>query len=87
MIVNNYILNIKEEYEQVRKLRGNRKSSKKYLTLKKARENRLQLDWDNYDPPKPTFLGTKVFDDYSLEELSDYIDWTPFFSTWELRGK
>jgi 5-methyltetrahydrofolate--homocysteine methyltransferase len=84
---NNYILNIKEEYEQVRKLRGNRKSSKKYLTLKKARENRLQLDWDNYDPPKPTFLGTKVFDDYSLEELSDYIDWTPFFSTWELRGK
>ena len=84
---NNYILNIKEEYEQVRKLRGNRKSSKKYLTLKKARENRLQLDWDNYDQPKPTFLGTKVFDDYSLEELSDYIDWTPFFSTWELRGK
>ena len=84
---NNYILNIKEEYERVRKLRGNRKSSKKYLTLKKARENKLQLDWENYDPPKPTFLGTKVFDDYSLEELSEYIDWTPFFSTWELRGK
>ncbi|MFK7775372.1 MAG: methionine synthase [Saprospiraceae bacterium] len=84
---NNYILNIKEEYERVRKLRGNRKSSKKYLTLKKARENKLQLDWENYDPPKPIFLGTKVFDDYSLEELSEYIDWTPFFSTWELRGK
>ncbi len=84
---NNYILNIKEEYERVRKLRGNRKSSKKYLTLKKARENKLVLDWANYDPPKPTFLGTKVFDDYSLEELSEYIDWTPFFSTWELRGK
>ena len=84
---NNYILNIKEEYERVRKLRGNRKSSKKYLTIKKARENKLQLDWENYDPPKPTFLGTRVFDDYSLEELAEYIDWTPFFSTWELRGK
>ena len=36
---------------------------------------------DNYTPPKPTFLGTKVFDDYSLEELAKYIDWTPFFST------
>ncbi len=84
---NDFILNTKEEYERVRELRGNRKSSKKYLTLKKARENRLQLDWANYDPPKPTFLGTKVFENYSLEELSEYIDWTPFFSTWELRGK
>ncbi len=84
---NNFILNTKQEYEQVRELRGNRKSSKKYLTLKKARENKLQLDWENYDPPKPTFLGTKVFDDYSIEELSEYIDWTPFFSTWQLRGK
>ncbi|MFK8009469.1 MAG: methionine synthase [Saprospiraceae bacterium] len=84
---NDFILNIKKEYDRVRELRGNRKSSKKYLTLKKARENKLQLDWENYDPPKPTFLGTKVFEDYSLEELSEYIDWTPFFSTWELRGK
>lgn len=82
-----YILSIKKEYERVRELRGNRKSSKKYLTLKKARENYLKLDWENYNPPKPTFLGKKVFDNYSLEELSDYIDWTPFFSTWELRGK
>ena len=84
---NNFILDTKKEYERVRELRGNRKSSKKYLTLKKARENKLQLDWDIYNPPKPTFLGTKVFDDYSVEELSNYIDWTPFFSTWELRGK
>ena len=83
----NGILNIKEEYDRVRELRGNRKSSKKYLTLKKARENKLQLDWENYIPPKPSFTGTRVFENYSLEELTEYIDWTPFFSTWEMRGK
>ncbi len=84
---NNFILNTKQEYERVRKLRGNRKSSKKYITLKKARENKLELDWENHTPIQPGFLGTKIFEDYSLEELSKYIDWTPFFSTWELRGK
>jgi 5-methyltetrahydrofolate--homocysteine methyltransferase len=42
---------------------------------------------DNYNPPKPSFLGTKVFEDYDLAELRKYIDWTPFFSTWELHGK
>jgi len=68
-------------------LRGNRKSNKKYLTLKKARANKYKLDWDNYQAPKPSFTGVKVFDNYSLEELSEYIDWTPFFSSWQLRGK
>jgi 5-methyltetrahydrofolate--homocysteine methyltransferase len=83
----NYILDIKKDYERVRELRGNRKSNKKYISLKKARENKIQLDWDNYSPPKPTFTGIKVFEDYRLEELTEYIDWTPFFATWQLRGK
>ncbi len=83
----NFVLDIKKEYERVRKLRGNRKSNKKYITFKKARENKIALDWENYSPPKPNFTGTKVFEDYSLEELSEYIDWTPFFSSWQLAGK
>jgi len=51
------------------------------------RENGLKLDWENYTPPTPTFKGTKVFADYDLAELVDYIDWTPFFSSWALAGK
>ena len=82
-----YILNLKKEYEQLRLLRGNRKSAKKYLTLRQARANKNNLAWANYTPPKPTFLGIKVFENYDLEELCDYIDWTPFFSSWQLAGK
>ncbi len=86
-IRNNFILDTKKEYERVRKLRGNRKSNKKYITLKKARENKIQLDWSDYTPPKPKLTGVKVFEKYSLEKIAKYIDWTPFFATWQLRGK
>jgi 5-methyltetrahydrofolate--homocysteine methyltransferase len=82
-----YINSIKTEYEQVRVLRGNRKSSKKYLSLNQSRKNKTPIDWANYTPPKPSFLGTKVFENYDLAELADYIDWTPFFQSWELHGK
>jgi 5-methyltetrahydrofolate--homocysteine methyltransferase len=82
-----FVKELDEEYERVRVLRGNRKSSKKYLSIEKARANKLKLDWKNYKPVKPKFVGIKNFIDYDLEELSDYIDWTPFFATWQLRGK
>lgn len=81
-----FIDGIKKEYVQVRELRGNRKSNKKYLTLKQARENKIQIDWKNYKPTQPSFTGIKVFENYSVEELARYIDWTPFFSTWQMRG-
>ena len=84
---NDFILNIKQEYERVRELRGNRKSNKKYISLKKARANKIQMDWVNYNPPKPKVTGIKVFENYSLEELAKYIDWTPFFASWQLRGR
>ena len=83
----NYILDIKANYQRVRDQRKNRTSHKKYLSLADARANKLQLDWANYTPPVPQQLGIQVFDDYSLEELSKYIDWTPFFSSWQLKGK
>ena len=82
-----YVSELKEEYERVRALRGNRKSNKKYITLNQARGNGIQLDWSSHTPHKPSFLGIKSFDNYSLEELSEYIDWTPFFTSWQLRGK
>jgi 5-methyltetrahydrofolate--homocysteine methyltransferase len=83
----NFILDIRKEYDHLRIQRGNRKSRKKYLTLNAARANKLQLDWSNYQPPRPQQTGIQVFEDYSIEELVDYIDWTPFFSSWQLAGK
>ena len=83
----NYILDNKAEYARVRDMRKNRKSSKKYLTIKQARENKLKIDWANYTAPKPNFEGIKVFNNYSLTELRDYIDWTPFFASWQMAGK
>ena len=78
---------ITAEYERVRVQRAKSKSEKAFLPIAKARENGLKLDWENYTPPVPTFTGTKVFADYDLAELVDYIDWTPFFSSWGLAGK
>lgn len=79
--------NIKDEYDQIRIQRAGRQSAKQYKNIAASRANKLQLDWVNYVPPKPNFIGVKVFDNYSLEELSDYIDWTPFFQSWQLAGK
>lgn len=75
------------EYEQIRIQRAARQSSKQYLGLEQARANKLKLDWDNYTPPKPNMTGIKIFESYPLEELTDYIDWTPFFQSWQLAGK
>ncbi|MEM7102103.1 MAG: methionine synthase [Bacteroidota bacterium] len=82
-----FVEKTKADYESIRESRKGRKSSKKYLAIAEARNKRFAFDWDNYDPPKPTFTGVKVFDQYDLEELSNYIDWTPFFLSWQLRGK
>ena len=68
-------------------MRGNRKSAKKYLSLKQARANKTKIDWANYQAPQPNFVGTKVFKDYDLAELRPYIDWTPFFQSWQMAGK
>ena len=82
-----YVKGIKDEYSQMRQQREQRETTKKTVSLEQARNNCFEDDWDSYTPPVPTFLGLKIFDDYDLQELSDYIDWTPFFHTWELAGK
>jgi len=79
-----YVSGINKEYETLRKRHANKKSQNEWLKIQDARKNTYI---QQYAPVKPSFLGVKTFSDYSLEELSEYIDWTPFFSTWELAGK
>ena len=78
---------IKVEYDAVRARNANRDHRKNLITFEKANANSFKPDWTRYIPVAPTFLGTKVFDDYNLNELVPYIDWTPFFITWSLSGK
>ena len=78
---------IRAEYAKVAEAHARAEAEKQRLPLARARENAVKLDWSSYTPVKPRFLGTKVFDDYNLEELAHYIDWTPFFQTWELKGR
>ena len=81
-----FVAGIRDEYETVRRERAGRRAKEQRLTLAGARANRLPIDWSTVEPPRPTFLGPRTFADYPLAELVPYIDWTPFFATWELRG-
>jgi len=82
-----FLGNIKKEYEQLKEDFGNRKSVKQLLPFAQAQQNGAAINWLNYQPVAPTFTGTKIFDDYPLEEIAAYIDWQPFFIAWELHGK
>jgi 5-methyltetrahydrofolate--homocysteine methyltransferase len=83
----NFIIDTRKDYERIRVQREGRTTSKKYLSINQARRNKIKIDWENYIPPKPKMLGIKVFEEYDIEELSNYIDWTPFFSSWQMKGK
>ncbi|HEY3336648.1 MAG TPA: methionine synthase [Candidatus Limnocylindrales bacterium] len=76
---------IREEYETVRREREARDTRERRLSIAEARANRPVVDW-SAAPPRPSFLGVRTFEDYPLAELVERIDWTPFFTTWELRG-
>ena len=78
---------IKEEYEKLRENHLRKREEKNYLTIEQARENKLSSDWSKIDIVEPGILGVTVLKDYSLEALKKYIDWTPLFQTWELKGK
>jgi 5-methyltetrahydrofolate--homocysteine methyltransferase len=81
-----YVKAIREEYDKLRDGYLNRSRDKNFLSIEAARKNKLKLDWDNFTPIKPNFIGTKTLD-VALSELVDFIDWTPFFNSWELYGK
>jgi len=82
-----YAAELRTDYAKAREAHQRGQSAKARLTLKEARDNPWTTDWEAYTPPKPTFLGTKTLTDYPLENLRDFIDWTPFFATWELKGR
>ncbi len=83
-----FAADIRTEYEQVREERKARAKQVRRVSIKKARENAIfdNADWVNFTPAKPTFLGTKVLNDFPLEKLLERLDWSPFFQSWELHG-
>ena len=81
-----YVGKVREEYGKVREQHRGKTRKIQWLTLEQARANKIGVAWHGYQPPVPAFTGIRMFDDYSLEELREFIDWTPFFKTWELAG-
>jgi 5-methyltetrahydrofolate--homocysteine methyltransferase len=80
------IAKVREDYARMAESYARGQAEKVRTAIGEARANRLNLDWAVHTPPKPTFLGTRAFKAYDLAELSRYIDWTPFFHVWELKG-
>jgi 5-methyltetrahydrofolate--homocysteine methyltransferase len=81
-----FVRRLREDYEQVREHHASRQRATRWLTLDQARANKTRIDWTSYTPPKPGQPGVQVIDNFPLETLKDYIDWTPFFHAWELKG-
>lgn len=82
-----YVKSIREDYEKVRQMHEKKSATKRYVSLEDARKNKFDPGWDDYEPPVPRQPGIHSFQDYPVRELASYIDWTPFFQAWELKGR
>lgn len=82
-----FVKEVQEDYQRLRDLHHKRRTKKEMLSIEAAHHNKFQIDFENNKPVKPKLIGNKLIDNVSLEEISEYIDWTPFFRTWELAGK
>lgn len=82
-----YLSEIRDEYSTIKTRFEAGRDKNPRASIKDARKNKLKLDWNAYTPPKPSFTGVKSFRNYELATLADYIDWTPFFASWDLHGK
>lgn len=82
-----FVEQINDEYEALRVRRSSNQEARKLASMDQAHDNRFRSDESGYTPVKPSFLGIRQFDDYSLDEISRHIDWSPFFQTWELKGR
>jgi 5-methyltetrahydrofolate--homocysteine methyltransferase len=82
-----YVAETRTEYARIAAAHARGEANKQRVRLADARVNALKLDWQTNPPLRPTFLGTRVFADVSLEDLEPFIDWSPFFATWELTGR
>lgn len=83
----NFLQEVTQEYQKLNENFRNKKPVKQYLPIAEARKNKSITEWSNFTPVKPRMLGTKVFQNYDLAEIAEYIDWQPFFISWELHGK
>ena len=81
-----FVQSIREEYEAIRERRKNA-GKKRFISIDEARANKMNIDWAGYTPPKPREMGIKVFHDVDYREIREYIDWTPYFQSWQLKGK
>ncbi len=81
-----YVDDLKADYDRIRTQHAGKKATP-MVTLAEARANKTPIDWSGYVPPKPKFIGRRVFRNYDLAELANFIDWGPFFQTWDLAGK
>lgn len=81
-----FMAEVDKDYERVREQNKNAQSQNKFISMEEARANKFPIDWNKTEITKPSFIGNKVFDNYDLKEISEYIDWTPFFHSWELKG-
>jgi 5-methyltetrahydrofolate--homocysteine methyltransferase len=83
----NYIQSVRDDYEELRQSYSGASSQVNYVPLEEARRNRAAIDWEKSPIYKPSFTGLRVFDDYPIEDIRDYISWVFFFVVWQLRGK
>jgi 5-methyltetrahydrofolate--homocysteine methyltransferase len=83
----NYVNQVRDEYALIREIRAEQQEGRQKITLQEARANKLALDWNHYRALTPSFLGTSEFKNYPLEWIQQRIDWTPFFRSWELKGR
>ncbi len=81
-----YLADVRRDYATIRERHQGRKAKGNWHSIETAREHRHPTDWTQYTPPRPRFLGVRAYRDYNLAALQNYIDWTPFFATWELNG-
>lgn len=81
-----YVARIREDYAAVKEAHERSREAKLRLSLAQARANRFKIDWPGYQPPQPVFTGCRAFPAYDLAELARYIDWTPFFAAWDIKG-
>jgi 5-methyltetrahydrofolate--homocysteine methyltransferase len=81
-----FIQDLRDDYERIRLQHANRKVAPT-ISIEAARQNREKIDWKLYTPEKPKFIGRRVFKNFALSEIAKFIDWTPFFQTWDLAGK
>lgn len=82
-----FIKKTNEEYKKLKEDFGSKKVTKAYLPYEQAIQNKVKINWKSFTPVKPSFIGTKTFLNYDLNEIAQYIDWQPFFIAWELHGK